>query len=208
MNTTSPVSPSSSDSGLPPLAAATPPAVPDPLPPFPPARGESARAFAAFCAYLELGPRRRYLAVSRQMGVSLRTVKRWAADFDWRGRIQSHTSRGAGQFVAAAAAAREEEILDAAQREQLLRDRQYAVAEGLLLAAERFLERVDQDDLDQMNFGDACKALDVASRLRRPAEVTNGGEDPTKTRNLSDQLTALLEQAYGNQPPAPDAPVA
>ena len=89
-----------------------------------------------------------------------------------------------------------------------MRDRPYAVAEGLLLAAERFLERVDQDDLDQINFGDACKALDVASRLRRPADVTNGGEDLTKTRNLSDQLTALLEQAYGNQPPAPDAPVA
>lgn len=208
MNTTSPGSPLSSDSGLPPVAAAAAPAVTDALPPFTPARGESARAFAAFCAYLELGPRRRYLAVSRQMGVSLRTVKRWAADFDWRGRIQSHTSRGAGQFVAAEAAARAEEILDVAQREQLLRDRQYAVAEGLLLAAERFLERVDEDALDQMNFGDACKALDVASRLRRPTAVTNGGEDATKTRNLSDELTALLEQAYGNQPPAPDAPVA
>jgi hypothetical protein len=46
----------------------------------PQAKGESDRAFEAFRAYLELGPKRRYAAVGRKLVASLRTVKRWAND--------------------------------------------------------------------------------------------------------------------------------
>ena len=64
-----------------------------PAPGFSPLPGESVRALAAFGADSEPGPRRRWVAAARKVGASRRTVQRWAADFDWRGRIQSHAAR-------------------------------------------------------------------------------------------------------------------
>src|SRR5512141_1048776 len=117
--------------------AATPPAADsqpstlNPQPLFPQSTGESDRAFEAFRAYLELGPQRRYAAVGRKVGASLRTVKRWASDFDWRGRIKNHTAQLAGQYTETASALQREEFLDAAARARTFRDRQYALAEAL-----------------------------------------------------------------------------
>lgn len=200
-NTTRPAAPVSAVTGGDPQSSA-----PAAQSAFTPARGESARAFEAFCMYLELGPSRRYYAVGQKVGASLRTIKRWAADFDWRGRIRTHVARGAEQFAAIQAATEREEHLDAARREQAFRDRQFAVAEGLLLAAERYLERVDEDDLDQMSFNEACKALDVASRLGRLAAGRDTADESSSTKNLRDQLAALLDQAYAQPSATPSAP--
>lgn len=177
-------------------AASDIPVVPSPVLPaldFAPARGESDRAFEAFRAYLELGPRRRYAAAGRQVGVTLRTIQRWAHDFDWRGRIKAHTARAAGQFVQAETVAQHEVLLDAATRAQAFRDRQYALAESILDVAERYLERVEEDDLESIRFADACKALDFASRLARHARETSATDAPDQ--GLRDQLAALLDQA-------------
>ena len=162
---------------------------------FSPAPGESDRAFEAFRAYLELGPRRRYAAVGTKVGASLRTVKRWAADFNWRGRINTHSAQGAALSAQTENAAHRGEILDASARAQAFRDRQYALAEAILDVAGRYLERVEDDDLDRMSFADACRALDFASRLARHAGESGGGAAPD--HSLRDQLAALLDQACG-----------
>src|SRR4051812_20390110 len=70
-----------------------------PAPISPQAQGESDRAFEAFRAYLELGPQRRYAAVGRKVGASLRTVRRWASDFDWKGRISTYTAQCADRYT-------------------------------------------------------------------------------------------------------------
>lgn len=173
---------------------------PDGQPLFTQARGESDRAAEAFRVYLELGPQRRYVVVGRKVGASLRTVKRWAAAFDWRARIKTHAARRADQFAEAEAAAHREDLLDAALRAKDFRERQYDVAEALLLAAERYLERTDEADLDSMNFADACKALDVASRLGRQAASHDLNAGDSQAKNLRDQLAALLDKAYGESP--------
>ena len=193
--------------------AATPPAAALPPPPdsqpstlnsqplFPQAKGESDRAFEAFRAYLELGPQRRYAAVGRKVGASLRTVKRWASDFDWRGRIKTYSAQLAEQYAETESAVQREELLDAAARAKAFRDRQYALAEALLDAAERYLENMDADDLDQMSFADACKALEVASRLGGQAAGDATDSAPAPGRALRDQLATLLDQAYRETPP-------
>ena len=196
--------PPASAEPLPPPAAS--PAAPIPKPAgvpstlFPQAKGESDRAFEAFCAYLELGPKRRYTAVGKIVGASLRTVKRWATDFDWRGRIKTYAAQGAEQYVETENTVQREDLLDAAARAKAFRDRQYALAEAILDAAERHLERVDDDDLDQMSFADACKALAVASRLGGEAAGREIGDSAAPARGLRDQLAALLEQAYSETP--------
>jgi hypothetical protein len=169
----------------------------DPQPHFPQAKGESDRAFEAFRVYLELGPRRRYAAVGGKVGASMRTVKRWASDFDWRTRVKTCAAQCVQQYAQTETAIHREELLDAAAHAKAFRDRQYTLAESLLDAAERYLERADDDDLDQMNFADVCKALEVASRLGQQAASRETGDASAPARGLRDQLAALLEQAYG-----------
>lgn len=168
--------------------------------PLAPARGESDRAWEAFRVYLELGPPRRYGAVSRKVGASLRTIRRWASQFDWRGRIHASTGRQIEQYEEAQSVLQHEELLDAAARAQALRDRQYAVAEAMLDAAERYLECVGEGDLDQMSFSDACKALSVAARVGQPAAGPHPNDPSAPVRSLRDQLAVLLDQAYSQAP--------
>ncbi|MEI7729123.1 MAG: hypothetical protein WCO56_06110 [Verrucomicrobiota bacterium] len=162
--------------------------------------GESARAAEAFRVYLELGPQRRYAAVADKIGASLRTVKGWALEFDWRGRIKTHAAQCAEQYTETEITTHREDCLDAAARAKAFRDRQYAVAEAMLDAAERYLERMVDGDVDLMSFADACKALEVASRIGQQA-ARSVAEDPAALANsLGDQLTALLDQACAESP--------
>jgi len=142
---------------------------------------------------LESGPKRRYATVGRKVGAGLRTVQRWARDFDWRGRIKTYAAQCADEYTQTENTLQREALFDAAARARTFRDRQYALAEAILEVAERHLERLEDDDLDQMNFGDACKALAVAARLGQQAGRTT--DDPSApARSLRDQLTTLLDQ--------------
>jgi hypothetical protein len=176
---------------------------PESSPRFPQAKGESDRAYEAFRVYLELGPQRRYAAVGRKVGACLRTIQRWADDFDWQGRIKSYAARCAEQYAEAENAMRREDFLDTAARARAFRDRQYAVAEAVLNAAERYLEQAG-DDLDQMSFADACRALQIASRVGHQAAAHSADDTSAPDRTLRDQLAALLDQAY-REVPAPHA---
>jgi hypothetical protein len=178
---------------------------PEPGLTFQKAAGESNRAFEAFVAYWKLGPRRRYAATARHVGASLRTVKGWAADFDWSGRIKSCAVQQAEFHQQFEEAADREELLDAAARLKALRDRQCALAEAMLDAAERFLENVVDDDLDRIRFADACKALEVASRLTQQVAQKTAEEQAAQPPSLQDKLSALLDQAFGKPAQPADA---
>ena len=169
------------------------------------AKGESDRAFEAFRVYLELGSKRRFAAVGGKVGASYRTVQRWARDFDWCGRIKTCAAHSAEQFVQTENAVHREDFLDAAARAKAFRDRQYDLAEAMLDAAERYLERVDENDVDLMSFGDACKALEVASRIGQQAASSVASDSAASAQNaLRDQLATLLDQVYADTPvPSP-----
>jgi hypothetical protein len=173
------------------------PSTPDPPPGFPQAKGESDRAFEAFRAYLELGPRRRYAAVARKIGASLRTVQRWAGDFDWPDRIKTYSASCADQSARTESAVQREEILDAAARARAFRERQFVLAEAILDVAERYLERVADEDLERLSLPDACRALDFASRLAGHARETAAA---APDHSLRDQLASLLDQACAETP--------
>ena len=51
---------------------------------------ESAKAFAAFSAYLGMGPERSLEAVAQKFTKSSRLLKRWSRRFDWPGRVRAY----------------------------------------------------------------------------------------------------------------------
>jgi hypothetical protein len=160
---------------------------------FTPVRGESDRAFEAFRFYWELGSRRRLAAVGRKVGASLRTVQRWANDFDWRGRIKTHTAGCVRQSVQFETDLHREELLDAAARAKTFRERQFILAEAILDTAERYLERLEEGDLEQLRFVDACRALTFAAQLANQGRETEATTTPDQS--LRKQLAVLLDQA-------------
>ena len=50
---------------------------------------ESNKAFAAFKAYLDLGPDRSLVAVAAKIGKFRTHLERWSRKFDWPGRVQA-----------------------------------------------------------------------------------------------------------------------
>ena len=50
---------------------------------------ESNKAFAAFKAYLDMGPERSFDAVAQKLTKSSRLLKRWSLKFDWQGRVKA-----------------------------------------------------------------------------------------------------------------------
>ena len=188
----------------PPLHPSASSAPASPLP-FPQSSGESDRAFEAFRAYLELGPQRRYAAAARKVGASLRTVERWARDFDWRGRVKACAAHGAAQYTETQVAVQRAEALDAAARAKAFRDRQYEVAEAMLAVAARYLQNMTGDDSDQMKFADVCRALVVASRIEQRVHDQAGENPAAAGRSLGDHLTTLLDQVFTTHPASPRA---
>ena len=51
---------------------------------------ESAKAFAAFSTYLNLGSERSLAAVGQKLGKSVGLLERWSAKFDWPARVGEH----------------------------------------------------------------------------------------------------------------------
>lgn len=51
---------------------------------------ESAKAYAAFRVYLEMGPERSVRDVARKLGKSATLIGRWSSKFDWMSRVAAH----------------------------------------------------------------------------------------------------------------------
>ena len=51
---------------------------------------ESAKAFAAFKAYLDMGAERSLEAVAQKFTKSSRLLKRWSVKYDWQARVKAH----------------------------------------------------------------------------------------------------------------------
>jgi hypothetical protein len=53
---------------------------------------ESAKAFAAFSLYLNLGPQRSTAAVANKLAKSEQLIRRWSAKFAWTDRVAAHAA--------------------------------------------------------------------------------------------------------------------
>jgi hypothetical protein len=51
---------------------------------------ESAKAFAAFSLYLNLGAERSLAAVAQKLSKSEQLLKRWSVKYDWQARVKTH----------------------------------------------------------------------------------------------------------------------
>ena len=162
--------------------------------------GESAKAFAAFALYLSLGPERSIEAVRLKLGKCARLIQRWSSRWRWTERVTAHAAHLATverEVTEALARAKAGEWL---KRQQGIRDREWALHEKCLAAAERALNAFMEKSTVYANLSDIARILEVASKLGRLAagmptdktEIT--GEDGGPIRV---ELSAALNKIYG-----------
>src|SRR5215831_13361510 len=133
-------------SELPAGAGRPEPPMPEAIPVFPRAPGETPRAYRAFRAYFELDQVRSLQAVADKLGESLGTVKNWSSRFDWAERIQSFNAGLLRQH----AASRLREAAEWSKRLEELREQEWDAAQKLGAAARCYLDAYGDDELRSM----------------------------------------------------------
>src|SRR6266850_6708932 len=98
---------------------------------------ESAKAFAAFAAYLEMGPERSLAAVGQKLGKSKALVERWSAKFDWPARVQAQGAYLAAVEREATEALARGKAAEWLKRQQEVREREWEMHEKCIAAAKR-----------------------------------------------------------------------
>ena len=161
---------------------------------------EGAKAFAAFCAYLSLGPERSTQAVARKLAKSEQLVRRWSARWRWAERVRAHAGRLAAVEREAAEALARGKAAEWLGRQQSLREQEWEMHEKCVAAARRALAAFMEREKVYANLADIARVLEVASKLGRLAsgmatdktELT--GEDGGPIRV---ELAAALNKVYG-----------
>ena len=169
---------------------------------------ESAKAFAAFQEYLNLGAQRSLAAVGQKLGKSKALVERWSAKFDWVERVNAYNAQMLvmkqklkEEFLRELAMAEAER--DAAQSESEWKAR----CRALRLANET-MDRWEENTDKYGTLEGIARLLELASVLGRrsrgmPLQVK---EEPKQIENkgptISLEFRLAIEKAYGQPIPA------
>ena len=166
---------------------------------------ESAKAFAAFCLYLSLGPERSLVAVADKLGKNTSLMERWSKKFDWPARVLAHGGHLAMVERQAIEAAARSKAAEWEAREQALRETEWEMHEQAIAAAKKGLKAYMDREKVYANLADIARMLEIASKLGRLAtglgdgEGRKDGDAPT----LRVEVTVALEKIYGvAAPPA------
>jgi hypothetical protein len=165
---------------------------------------ESAKAFAAFSLYLNLGPERSLAMVGQKLGKSVGLVERWSRKFDWANRVLTNSAylatveREATEVMARTKAA------EWLKRQTEVREREWQMHGRCVAAAERALKAFMEREKVYANLADISRILEVASKLGRLAtgmatdrtEVTGEDGGPIQV-----EFEVALKKIYGEPLP-------
>jgi hypothetical protein len=171
---------------------------------------ESNRAFAAFRAYLDLGPQRSLVTLGRKQGRKRSTYSRWCQKFDWPARVRAYTAHLALLERQTAEATAVRNGVDWAKRQEQQREEEWQTRTELLALAREVIARwKSPDEKNRLRCGSLegiARLLDLASRLGR---VSSGlSLDPAHNAKPAEedaaymiQIEVALDKIYG-QPEA------
>jgi hypothetical protein len=167
---------------------------------------ESAKAFAAFKTYLELGPQRSLVRVGEKLGKSRQMIERWSRKFDWPARVQAHGAHLADLERKAAEAVAVRNGVDWAGRQEQHREDEWQARSELLGLAREAIARWKKAEHRCGTLEGIARLLDLASKLGRvssglslePQENTGEGEAAFMI-----QIEVALEKIYGAEVPPP-----
>jgi hypothetical protein len=161
---------------------------------------ESAKAFAAFREYLDLGPQRSLAAVGKKLGKSQGLMERWSSKFDWPARVQAHAAQMAMVERKAAELAAALYGADREKRRELEREDEWVLRTELMEAGRKALEKFRKGERGA-TLGDVARALDIAAKLGRLSAGMKVDESEKETEgpdvNVLVAIDLALDKIYG-----------
>ena len=157
-----------------------------------PAPEESPAAFAACQVYLELPGKRRLTTVAAQTGAGLRSIYRWAHDFDWAGRLRRHLASLQDHRDQLQAAAARDDLIAWSERATAIREREWEIADDLLEALQR---RLLSGELDANALVTLARTFALTSKIGRLATGLTPDstvDDPAVPDPREDEFEAAL----------------
>ena len=162
---------------------------------------ESARAFAAFSAYLSMGAERSLALVARNLGKSTGLMERWSRIHHWTERVRAHSEHLAAVEHEATEALARGKAAEWLQRTQEVRETEWEMHRKCIVAAQKALNTFMEREKQYANLADISRMLEVASKLGRLAS----GMATEKTEmmgavvgSISIEFKAALEKIYGD----------
>lgn len=165
---------------------------------------ESDKAFAAFTAYLGMGPERSLAAVGAKLGKSKVMMEKWSRKFDWAARVAAHGAHLALVEREAAEAIVRAKGVDWAERYLELRESEWRARSELVELAWEVVRRWRSKPERVGSLEGLARLLDLMSTLGRRAcevatertEVTGAGGGPIQI-----EIEAALDKIYGKPIP-------
>jgi hypothetical protein len=159
---------------------------------------ESNKAFAAFRAYLELGPQRSLAAVGQKLGKSKVLMERWSAKYDWPARVQAYMATVAEQERLAIEVRAVEKAVEWEKMQE-------GVKREAWKEAEETIEMVRQARKEWMESGRTpgwegmARMLELAFKLKQLATGLGDGDKRAATDSpaVRVEVNVALAKIYG-----------
>ena len=162
---------------------------------------ESARAFAAFSAYLSMGAERSLALVARNLGKSTGLMERWSRIHHWNARVRAHSQHLAAVEHEATEALARGKATEWLQRTQEVRETEWEMHRKCIAAAQKALNTFMKRETQYANLADISRMPEVASKLGRLASgmATDKTELTAEVAGtISIEFKAALEKIYGD----------
>jgi hypothetical protein len=128
---------------------------------------ESAKAFAAFSLYLNMGPERSMAEVGKRLGKSEGLIERWSAKYDWGARVQAHSAYLALVERQATEAALRGKAAEWLTRQSEHREEEWKIRSELVEAGREALRRWKANPNRCGSLEGIARMLELASKLGR-----------------------------------------
>jgi len=163
--------------------------------------GECGKAFAAFVAYLKLGPERSLSKAAAVVGKSKPQLERMSRQWKWVARAEAYQAHLARMEREGMEGLVRERSVDWAARHEAVRQQAWKEAEGLIALAQEFKARW-QGSERLPDFGAVVRALELAFRLKQfaagmPSEVKQVNTTVTGTVDVEWEIA--LKKIYGGE---------
>ena len=161
---------------------------------------ESDKAFAAFKAYLEMGPERSLVEVAQKLGKSTGLLQRWSRRFGWLERVQAHAAHMATVERQETEALTRQKAVVWVKRQEEHKEEEWTLRGQLITASRKVLEKF-MDGSRGATLGDVARALDLASKLGRLSSglATESIEQKAEVDvNFRIEVEAAVKKAFGD----------
>ena len=165
---------------------------------------ETSKAFAAFSAYLGMGPERSLAAVGAKLGKSKVMMEKWSRRFDWPARVVAHGGHLALVEREAAEAVVRAKGVDWAERYAELRESEWRARRELVELAWEVVRRWRARPERCGSLEGLARLLDLMSTLgRRACEVATERKEVTGPDGgpIRIEIEAALDKIYGKPLP-------